>query len=253
MKFGLCIGGDANKIRPSVLAGADYVETGFDMLARDDGAEYDAFAAALKENDIPCESANCFIPGSMKVTGPSVDHDALRRYVGRGMERGAAIGLKTVVFGSGGARNVPEGWSFAEGFRQLVYFLREIAGPLAEKNGITVVVEPLCDSNIINTGKEGVMLAAAADLPNVCGLVDLYHMVKIGERIDNIRDLKGLIGHAHIAEPSQRVYPSDPAEFDYQSFVDALAYAGCPRCSVEARNTDFASESVTAIRLLKNL
>ena len=103
MKFGFCIGGDANEIRLAELAGADYVETAFDMLARDDGAEYDAFAAVLKESAIPCESANCFIPGSLKLTGETVDEDALRRYVGRGMERGAAIGLKTVVFGSGGA------------------------------------------------------------------------------------------------------------------------------------------------------
>ena len=253
MKLGFCIGGDAHKIRLAELAGADYVETAFDMLARDDGAEYDAFAAALKESAIPCESANCFIPGSLKLTGETVDEDALRRYVGRGMERGAAIGLKTVVFGSGGARRVPEGFSFAEAFRQLARFLREIAGPLAARNGITVVVEPLCDCNIINTGKEGVMLAAAANLPNVLGLVDLYHMAKIGERIDNIRDLKGLLGHSHIAEPSQRVFPKDPAEYDYKAFVDALEYAGCPRCSVEAGNKDFASEAITAMRVLKNL
>ena len=253
MKFGFCIGGDAAEIRLAELAGADYVETAFDMLARDDGTEYDAFAAALKESAIPCESANCFIPGSMKLTGDTVDYDALRRYVARGMERGKAIGLKTVVFGSGGARNVPEGWSFAKAFRQLVYFLREIAGPLAAKNGISVVVEPLYDSNIINTGKEGVMLAAAADLPNVFGLVDLYHVVKSGDSVDRIRDLKGLIGHAHIAEPAERVFPLNPDEFDYKSFVDVLEFVGCPRCSVEARNNDFATESVSAMKLLKSL
>lgn len=253
MKFGFCIGGDAGEIRLAELAGADYVETAFDMLARDDGTQYDAFAEELKRCSIPCESANCFLPGSLKVTGPNVDYEALRRYVGRGMERGAAIGLKTVVFGSGGARSVPEGWSFAEAFRQLARFLIEIAGPLAEKNGIRIAIEPLCDCNIINTGKEGVMLAAAADLPNVGGLVDLYHVVQIGERVNNIRDLKGNLFHSHIAEPTNRVFPSDPSEYDYKAFLDALEYAECPRCSVEARNNGFAEDSVRAMQVLKNL
>ena len=176
MRYGFCIGGDAEKIKIADSIGADYVETGFDMLARDDESEYNAFRTALEQSSLRCESANCFIPGRMKITGDNVDHEALLRYVDRGMSRGASLGLKTVVFGSGGARCVPEGFPFGRAFRQLVYFLKEIAGPAAEKYGINVVVEPLCDCNIIQTAKEGAMLAAAANLPNVYSLVDLYHM-----------------------------------------------------------------------------
>ena len=40
---------------------------------------------------------------------------------------------------------------------------------------------------------------------------------------------------------------------DYKSFIDALEYVGCPRCSVEAGNHDFASEAVVAMKLLKSL
>ena len=250
MRFGFCVGGDVERVKIAAAIGADYVETGFEVLAKEDGAEYDAFCAALEKASIRCESANCFIPGSMKLTGENVDCDALRRYVERGMSRGAAIGLKTVVFGSGGARSVPEEFPFDKAFRQLASFLREIAGPIAETYGITVVVEPLCDCNIISTAKEGVMLAAAADRPNVRGLVDLYHMVKMSDAIGNIRHLKGLIGHAHIAEPSKRVYPADPAEYDYQAFIDALEFAGCPRCSVEAGSSDFAKDAPAALRVL---
>ena len=253
MRFGFCVGGDAEKVKIAQAVGADYVETGFDLLAREDGAEYDAFREALAQSSLRCESANCFLPGAMKVTGETVDYEALRTYVARGMERGAALGLQTVVFGSGGARNVPEGFGFDKAFRQLTYFLSEIAGPIAANHGITVVVEPLWDSNIISTAKEGVMLAAAAQRPNVMGLVDLFHMAKMSDRIDNIRQLKGLIGHAHIAEPSNRVYPKDASEYDYKSFVDALKYAGCPRCSVEARCDDFAAEAPAAMKLLKSL
>ena len=251
MKYGFCVGGDVERVKIAAAIGADYVETGFEVPAREDGTEYDAFRAALEANGIRCESANCFIPGGMKLTGENVDYDALRRYIDRGMSRGAAIGLKTVVFGSGGARSVPEGYPFDRAFRQLAYFLREIAGPIAEKYGITVVAEPLCDCNIISTAKEGVMLAAAADRSNVRGLVDLYHMFKMHDAIDNIRDLKGMIGHAHIAEPSRRVYPADPAEYDYRAFLDALEFAGCPRCSVEAGSSEFDKDAPRALRVLR--
>ena len=253
MKFGFCIGGDVERVRIASAVGADYVETGFEVLARDDGTEYDAFRAALEQYSLKCESANCFIPGGMKLTGENVDYEKIGKYVDRGMDRGKEIGLKTVVFGSGGARSVPESFPFDRAFRQLVYFLREIAGPIGEKYGINVVVEPLCDCNIIKTAKEGVMLAAAADRPNVFGLVDLFHMAKMQDNVENIRDLKGMIGHAHIAEPSRRVYPKDASEYDYKSFIDALEYAGCPRCSVEAGSSDFAADAPAAIQLLRIL
>ena len=253
MRYGFCVGDDCERVAIAAAVGADYVETGFETLAREDGTKYDAFTEALANHGIRCESANCFIPGSMKVTGDDIDYDALRQYVARGMNRGEAVGLKTVVFGSGGARNVPEGFSFGEGFRQLAYFLREIAGPLAEQHGINVVVEPLWDSNIINTAKEGAMLAAAANRPNVFSLVDLFHMYKMSDKLDNIRDLKGELMHAHIAEPSQRKYPLSAAEYDYKAFIDALEYAGCPRCSVEARCDDFAAEAPVVMKLLRSL
>ena len=252
MKFGFCVGGDVERVRIAAKTGADYVETGFELLAKEDGTEYDDFRAALEQCSIRCESANCFIPGGMKLTGETVDYHRIEKYVDRGMSRGAEIGLKTVVFGSGGARSVPEGFPFDQAFRQLVFFLKEIAGPIAETYGICVVAEPLCDCNIIRTAKEGVMLAAAADRPNVLGLVDLYHMYKMHDAVSNIRDLKGLIGHAHIAEPKERVYPKDAVEYDYKAFLEALEYAGCPRCSVEAGSRDFAKDAPPALQVLKN-
>ena len=253
MKFGFCIGDDYDKIKIAQECGADYVETGFNMLSRDPGGKFAAFADAIAASDIRCESANCFMPGELKLVGENVDYEAIGKYVEAGMRRGPEIGLKTVVFGSGGARSVPDGFPFDKACRQLAFFLKEYAGPTAEKYGIQIVVEPLCDCNIINTGKEGAMLAAAADRPNVSGLVDLFHMAKIGDAIDNIRTLKGVIGHAHIAEPSDRRYPLSAEEYDYKAFVDALIYAGCPRCSVEAGTDDFAAEAPVAMRILKNL
>lgn len=251
MRYGVCIGSDAYKISVSRDAGFDYVETGFAMFAKEDTAEYDRFAAELEKCGMRCESANCFIPGELKTVGENVDREALAAYVERGMERGKKLGLETVVFGSGGSRSIPEGFPFDRAFRQLVSFLAETVSPIAEKYGITVVVEPLCDCNIIRTVKEGAGLAAAVNKENIRSLGDLFHMCEMGDKPEDIRGLKGIIAHAHIAEPHTRVYPTDGTKYDYASFTEALEYAGCPRCSVEAGTEDFAKDAPMVIKVLK--
>lgn len=253
MRFGICIGGDFLKIAPAKRCGYDYVESAFEMLANAPSQQFSDFADELKKNDIPCESVNCFLPGSLKVVGPQVDHDALHDYVKRGMENGERLGVKTVVFGSGGARSIPEGFPYAQAIRQLVTFLKEIAGPLAAGHGITLTIEPLCDCNVITTVKEGAILAAMADMPSVRSLGDLYHMEKVGDTCEDVLALKGMLKHAHIAEPSQRIYPTLNDAFDYRPFVRALEEIGCPRCSLEARNNDFEKEAKAAMDVFRSL
>ena len=112
---------------------------------------------------------------------------------------------------------------------------------------------------IINTVKEGVMLASASRRHNVSGLVDLYHMALEGDTIDNIRQVKGNLSHAHIANPFEtksgrkaRSYPAGDDEYDYKGFIDALSYAGCKRCSVEASVIDLDSDMILSGKLFQN-
>lgn len=261
MRFGVCRGVDAiEDIKTAAKAGFDYIECGFSGLSRCSDAEFEAFAAVLSENNIKCEAANGFLPRDYKVVGEEFNEQKIAAYIEKGMERGAAVGLKVVVFGSGKARAVPEGMSFAKAYSELVYFLGEVAAPIAAKYGITVVTEPLRkdESNIIHTVKEGVMLGAATGKENVGGLGDIYHMVGAGDTYDDIKELKGSLLHAHISNPNEkdgkkRTYPASADEFDYKGFIDALEYAGCPRCSVEAGCDDFAKEAPITAKLLKSL
>lgn len=256
MKFGICVGDNAGNVALAAQSGFDYVESCFSLLAEAPDEKYDAFAAALKENHIPCLSVNCFIPGRLKVTGPEVDNEALTAYVKKGMERGKAMGVKKVVFGSGGARNIPEGFPYREGYQQIVAFLQNIVSPLAAANDITVVIEPLGreDSNIINGAQEAAAVAAAVGKDNVHTLVDLYHMTTdINDSPDTIKRLTGDIRHSHIACPESRVFPTDPAAYDYKAFVDALIDAGCDTCSIEGRTDDFAADAPAAAKVLKGL
>lgn len=255
MKFGVCIGGECEKIAIAKKCGFDYVESAFGLLAADPREKYDAFLNELKKYDFTCESVNCFLPGNLNVVGENVDLDAVAAYVKKGMENGEKMGVKTVVFGSGGARRIPDGFAYDRAIRQLIVFLKQVAGPIASEHGINVVIEPLRsrDTNVINTVKEGAMLAAAADHPNVWGLVDLYHMYAENDTVEDVLQLRGVIRHAHIAEPVKRVYPTFDDEYDYHPFLDTLEAVGCPRCSLEAGYADFAVDAGIAAKMLKRL
>jgi len=256
MRYGICIGGDAGKIAVAKALGYDYVESGFSLLANEDEADnYREFKKQLIANDMPCESVNCFMPGHLKVTGENVDYKAVSEYVERGMKKGADIGVKTVVFGSAGSRNIPENYPYDKAIRQLIYFLSEICSPICAKYGIRVVIEPLSskDTNVIHTVLEGGILISAVGKDNIGALGDLYHMANEGDGPEDIKTLKGVLWHAHIAEPSKRVYPASADEYDYKSFVDALEYTGCPRCSLEAGCSDFSADAKKAIEVFRSL
>ncbi len=256
MRYGMCMGIEAlENIKIAKAAGYDYVECNFGQLSRREDEVFETFKATLQENDIKCEAANCFIPGDLAIIGNDYHSERFSSYIENGMRRGSEVGLKTVVFGSGGARKVPEGFSFAEAFRQLGDFLNSVVSPIAEKYGITVVIEPLRkkETNIIHTVKEGVMLAALSGKDNIAGLADLYHVDGAGDTNDDIRVLKGYIKHAHLANPTGRRFPKSLDEYDYQGFIDALSFAGCERCSVEASCDDYATEAFETASLLKQL
>lgn len=260
MRFGVCLGFNPDYVKVCEDAGCDYVESNFGQIARASDEDFAAFEKAINESSLKCEAANCFMPNDLSMVGENVNYEGIKEYVDKGMARGARIGLKTVVFGSGGARRLPEGWSYREGIRQLAYFLGEIVSPIAEKYGITVVTEPLRakETNVINTVKEGVMLAAFAGKENISGLADLFHMVYGGDTNEDVRQLKGHVYHAHISNPNgdekdARIYPASASEYDYKAFIEALEFAGCERCSVEASTHDFIKDTPIAISVLKNL
>ncbi len=253
MKFGVCIGGDVETLKKAKELGFDYFEVGFNTFAAEENDEkYEQLVQAVKEVGLPCEAANCFIPGTMPVNGLNVDDKKLAAYIERGMSRGKPLGLRTVVFGSGGARAIHDNFPYRTAAVQIGHFLREVVAPIAEKYDITVVVEPLCDCTIINTVKEGVLFASMSGSQHVQGLADLYHMAVMNDDVKNIRDVKGALAHAHIAQPEGRTYPIDASKYDYKSFIDALEYAGCPRCSIEANAKDWFNDAPKAIAVLRS-
>ncbi|MBR5232699.1 MAG: sugar phosphate isomerase/epimerase [Clostridia bacterium] len=256
MKIGVC--GGTDRIAATADAGFDYIEGNFTSITRWTDEEYFNFNNELKKYSLPCEAANCFLPGDMKIVGDSVDYKALEEYLLKGFARAKETGIKMVVMGSGGARSVPDGFSFQKAVNQIVFFVSQYAAPIAADNGIDFVFEPLCkpESNIINTIKDGAMLASVINMPNVGTLGDLYHMHVEGDTYKDVRDLKGIFRHAHISYPvpcndMKRVFMKSPDEYDYKGFFEALKFAGCERVSIEAATKDFNSDVYPAAEIMK--
>ncbi len=259
MLFGVCRGDkDFETLKFIKDTGYDYVECNFGDLSRMDDEKFEEYKNNLQAAGIPCMAANCFIPGEFKVSSNELDEKTVSDHIEKGMKRGSEIGLKTVVFGSGGARSLPDGQPYHKGFLRIGYFLKNIVKPIAEKYNITLVIEPLrlVECNIINTIKEGAMLAALGESENIGVLGDIYHMVAGNDSISNIYDLKGSFKHAHISYPYEsdglkRRYPTDINGYDYKTFIDALKAVECQTCSIEAGTENFKEDAKKAINVLK--
>ena len=112
MKYGICVGMEQlDRIRIAAQSGYDYIEANFAAMTQADEGIYEAFKSALIENSIPCEAANGFLPGTIRLTGPDITLESARAHVEKGMKRAHELGIKVIVFGSGVARKLPEGTS----------------------------------------------------------------------------------------------------------------------------------------------
>ena len=236
MKLGVCAQPEAAAVLAA--AGFDYMEVN---VVRDLQPELpdDAVAAqltALRDLPLPAPVANVFLPGALKLTGAAVDLAAVERYVRTAFARAAAAGIEIIVFGSGAARRVPDGFGRARAWAQLVDFGRLI-GPLAVDHGVTIAVEPLnyAECNVLNTVAESAQYVRDVDHPGVRLLVDAYHWARNEEPADAIVAAGTLLVHAHIATYANRLAPGqEPC--DFAPFFAALRnadYAGA--LSVEAR------------------
>lgn len=253
MKFGVC---QEPRFAPALaVAGFDYIEVNVQSHLMPSAPESDfaPMADILKSLPIPPYAANCFLPGNLKVTGPNVDWHAVQKYVGVAMARAERVGMQIIVFGSGGARGVPDGFSFDEATSQLAQF-GQIAGSIAAEHGVTVVIEPLNrgECNILTSVPEGASLAKKVNLPRFQLLVDAYHWARENEPVSNITDHGALIKHAHLATYPTRKAPG-LEETDFTPFYKALKsinYSG--GLSIEGGWGDIEKDAPAALARMKS-
>jgi D-psicose/D-tagatose/L-ribulose 3-epimerase len=234
-------------------AGFDYVELATSEIAGLPDAEFEQAATRIRQVGLPVPATNLFLPAALKVTGPDINREEQMAYVTKAFTRLARLGTTIVVFGSGGARRVPDGFPKDEALQQLVEFGRRI-GPEARAHGITIAVEPLRpeETNIINSAAEGLALVNAIGDPNFQLMVDFYHLASVKEDPAIIVRARDHIRHLHMANPHGRVFPRAFDEYDYAPFFAALRTIGYDkRISVEASTKSLATDAPQAIALLR--
>jgi hydroxypyruvate isomerase len=154
-------------------------------------------------------------------------HDVAVEDLTRSIEAAADAGAATVISTVGpNVDTLPDDAQH----RAIVSAYREIA-PVAERHGVTVVVEPLNrrvdhPGYYLDSSFEAYEIVQAVDSPNVQVLFDVYHQqITEGDVIRNVREHVADIGHIHIADNPGRNEPGT-GELAYERVFEAIADAG---------------------------
>jgi sugar phosphate isomerase/epimerase len=247
MLFGICGGPE---IAPAALAaGYDYLElnTQTHLQGEADEATFQPILEQIQSCGIACQACNVFVPAHLKITGPQVDFPHLTRYVSVVLDRAERAGIRAIVFGSGGARRIPDGFERGRAFEQLVAFGRMLA-PVSAEHGVTIVVEPLNrgETNMLNSVSEGLQYVKAVNHAAFRLLVDAYHWAKESEPAADIVTAGPWLAHAHIATYANRLPPGAEA-CDFKPFFTALKQSDYDqRLSVEASWEDLLTQAAPA-------
>lgn len=188
-----------------------------------------AFAESLpllKNRKLPILAFNLFVPADLKLVGPEVDEKAVLAYAEAVLARVSQTDTRMIVWGSGGARRIPDGFDRKVAEAQFVAIARKIAA-LAGKYHIMLALENLNsgETNFINTVAEALSIIKKVNHPNLRLNADLYHMLKEGEAPAIIRKTKKYLIHVEIAEPKNRTAPG-VAGTDFRPYLRELRRVG---------------------------
>lgn len=248
MRFGFCSSPDSSDVLKA--QGWDYIEISASRDLADD--EGQAHLAAAQRDSLPTLAANSLVR-TLKITGPEADPAALTHYMTRAIDRAAASGVGVLVFGSAGARNVPDGFDRHAAERQIIDFLQR-SGDLAATRNLTIAIEPLHrgEANILTGVKEAARFARAADSPAVRCLIDSFHHWKEQESLDDLAEAMPLIAHVHVADLANRAAPGQSGSSDYRPFFRTLKAGGYDGlCSVECAPFNLETRGEAALNFLR--
>lgn len=242
MRFGICTSIDNSALMKS--QGWDFVEENCqNILQREKNTSV-----------LPVLAANVLFPGSIKLTGPTVDDAVIEAHLSRVLDCADVYGIRTIVFGSGAARNVPDGFEREDARAQIRLLLEQFIIRSVGR-GVTLCIEHLrrAECNIINTVAEAMQYVRTADGKIVQCLVDTYHLWSESEPLDHVRGAMPWIRHVHLADLEGRVAPGLSGNSDYRPIFSILRegnYDGL--ISVEASQFDIAKDGERVLAFLRD-
>ena len=165
---------------------------------------------------------NLFFPATLKIAGPDVVEAKVLTYADSVLMRAHQAGVKIIVLGSGGSRNIPVGYDLAKAKADFVALCRKI-GQLAAKHEVLIVLENLetTETTFITSLKSAAEIVRKVNHPNFRLNVDVFHMMREGESPDEIRAAKGLVAFTEVAEKEKRTLPGVMGD-DFKPYLRAL-------------------------------
>lgn len=226
-----CVGmsGGMDKAADLKKAGAQFLTVGVGSLLIPDkpDSEFEKKLGELKKCPLPVLACNSFIrPKHLRCVGADATHEQVLEWADTTFKRAKKAGVKFIVFGSSGSRRLKDDWPKEKADEQFIALLKKM-GPLAEAQGVTVVLEQLNEKecNYITRIAEGAKIVRAVDHPNVRLLGDLYHMRKMGDTPEDLEKAMDVIVHMEIAEKEDRTAPGVQGD-DFRPYFEVLRKAG---------------------------
>jgi len=255
MQFGVCTG--LENLAVIEAAGYDYIELSVAGHLAPEKPFYEVvppIEAALASSKLKPETFNGFLPGDLRITGDTIDKVRQIAYVAEACRRAKHLGGSVIVFGSGAARRIPEGFDPDEANNQIADFLHRVA-PLAADRGITMVIEPLCSAecNVLTSVAEAMAMANRVAHPAIQVLSDLYHVAADGQSYRETSDAGDHLRHVHVATKGGRRAPlTGDTEFVAEYFRAVLAAGYDGRVSVEGSWDSIPNQAAEVLATLKS-
>ncbi|MFI1012780.1 sugar phosphate isomerase/epimerase family protein [Streptomyces sp. NPDC020965] len=234
----------------------DYLELKGDLLCVEP-AELPALQARLRAAGLPIKAMTSPLPRRYKqrVVGPDADQTAALEVFRDMCDRGGAVGVRTVVLGSGQARHIPPGFSRDEALRQFRAFL-VAAGTVCAERGMVLALEPLnaTETNFVNSCAEARgVIDGVVDTVDVRIAADCFHIMSEGLSIAaEVAAAGAVVGHAHTSSA-----PRGSGDFrvaDQTEFVAGLLAAGhAGGLTIEDEFADFEVEAAAAVDVFRRV
>ena len=232
-------------------AGFDFLELPGTLINNISEEDFARLADYLGEIGIKSEGLCSLYPGRIKFF--AISGDELEEYIDWIFGKAAALGAKTIGFGSGGCRRLPEGMSQAEGMAVFTEKVRDHIVPYLDKYDFEMVLEPFnpAETDFINTAAEGAEAIRKIGSSRIGLLEDTLHMIGAGEDPVKVMAEQGaLVRHIHISEPA-RVMPVSGYSKECLECVRAFAASGYDgTICFETKCADYADLAV-ALETLK--
>ncbi|GHE70233.1 hypothetical protein GCM10018785_43420 [Streptomyces longispororuber] len=233
----------------------DYLELKGDLLCVD-RSELGALHRRLRAAGLPYQAMTSPLPRRFRcrVVGPDADHARALEVFRDLCDRGAALGVRVVVLGSGQARGIPAGFpaeTALEQFRDFLGRARDTAAAL----GMTVALEPLnrTETNFVNSCAEARGVLDGLDGHGVRITADCFHIMSEDLSVAaEVSAAGSAIGHAHTSSLPRG--SGDFHEGAQKEFVASLLAAGYRGgLTVEDDFGDFGREAARAVDVFRRL